>query len=399
MAVARLNPPRHADWFAYFPEDYRWSAAMALVLGGAAYGGADLGEADAAGRRLREVLGDDDAWFAIWRAEGDRLRGRAEAAEAAGHRLTAAGCYLRSTAYHQIGERFRTPKDEAALDVYRTAVDSFHRYAALTAWPRIEAVEVPFEGTSLPAYLVHAAAPAGARPPVTVFFDGLDITKEMCYLRGATELVGRGVSVLLVDGPGNGESIRFRGLPLRFDYERAGSAALDYLEGRDDVDAGRAGVIAISLGGYYAPRCASLDPRFRACVAWGAIWDYHATWQRRIESNFAGSLSVPGHHITWVLGVETLDEALVKLEDFRLDGVVQQMRCPFLVLHGEHDEQVPLEIAQRLYEASGSADKTLRVYTAAEGGAQHCQSDQMTVATADFADWLAEKLGAAGPLA
>lgn len=392
MATARLNPPQHADWFAYFPDDYRWSAAMALVLGAAAYGGADLGEADRVGRRLREHAGDDDAWFEAWRELGNDLRARGEAAEAAGRRLTAAGCYLRSTAYHQIGERFRTPKDATALEVYRASVDSFHRFAALSDGPRIEPVEVPFEDSSLPACLVHAEAPSGTRPPVAVYFDGLDITKEMCYLRGATELVRRGVSVLLVDGPGNGESIRFRGLPLRADYERAGSAAIDFLEGRDDVDAARVGVIAISLGGYYAPRCAALESRFRACVAWGAIWDYHATWKRRIEANFAGSLSVPGHHITWVLGVDTLDEALARLEDFRLDGVVQRMRCPFLVLHGEHDEQVPLEVAQRLYDAAGSSDKTLRVYTSAEGGAQHCQSDQLTIATADFADWLSEKL-------
>jgi dienelactone hydrolase len=389
-AAAQLNPPRHRDWFAYFPEDYRWSAAMALVLGTAAYGGADLGEADRAGRRLREHLGDDEAWFEVWREEGGRLRARAEAAEQAGRAQTAAAAYLRSCAYDQIGERFRTPKDEAALGCYRRSIDSFHRFAALTGAPRIEALEVPFEGTSMPAYLVR---PEGvARPPVVVYFDGLDITKEMCFLRGATELVRRGLAVLLVDGPGNGESIRFRGLPLRYDYDRAGSAALDYLEGRDDVDAARAGVLAISLGGYYAPRCASLDHRFQACVAWGAIWDYHATWKRRIEANFAGSLSVPGHHITWVLGVDTLEQALSKLEDFRLDGVVQRMRCPFLVLHGEHDEQVPLEVAEKLVAASGSTDKTLRVYSAEEGGAQHCQSDQLTIAVADFSDWLAEKL-------
>jgi dipeptidyl aminopeptidase/acylaminoacyl peptidase len=397
MSVAGLSRPRFADWFAYFPDDYRWSAAMALVLGAAAFGGSDLGEADHAGRRLRERVGDDEAWFEAWRQEGDRLRARAEAAEAAGRALTAAGAYLRSAAYHQIGERFRTPKDAPALDVHRTSVDSFHRFAELTDWPRLEPVEVPFEGTALPAYLVHARPGPGRRPPVVVYFDGLDITKEMCFLRGATDLVRRGVSVLLVDGPGNGESIRFRGLPLRSDSERAGSAAIDFLEARGDVDGSRVGVLGISLGGYYAPRCASLDHRFRACVAWGAIWDYHATWKRRIEANFAGSLSVPGHHITWVLGVDTLEQALERLEDFRLDGVVQQMRCPFLVLHGEHDEQVPLEVAQKLYEASGSADRTLRVYTAEEGGAQHCQSDQLTIATADLSDWLAEKLAAGAP--
>jgi hypothetical protein len=87
-----------------------------------------------------------------------------------------------------------------------------------------------------------------------VFFDGLDITKETQFLRGVPDLVRRGISVLVMNGPGTGEAIRFRGMPLRHDYEKARSACIDYLETRADVDAKRIGIIAISLGGYYAPR-------------------------------------------------------------------------------------------------------------------------------------------------
>ena len=36
------------------------------------------------------------------------------------------------------------------------------------------------------------------------------------------------------------------------------------------------------------------------------------------------------------------DEALKRLEPFKLDGVVQKITCPFLMLHGEGDEQIPL---------------------------------------------------------
>jgi alpha-beta hydrolase superfamily lysophospholipase len=391
MSNARLSPPARADWFQYFPEDYRWSAAMAVVLGSMSAGGADFGEVDRVGRRLRTHVGDDEAWFELWREEGDRVRELAEAAEREGRRLTAAAAYLRSSAYHQIGERFRTPKDELANDCYSVSIDSFGRYASLIDRPRIEKVEVPLDASAMPALMVHADG-AALRPPVVVYFDGLDITKEMCYVRGAEELARRGVSTLVVDGPGNGESVRFRNMPLRYDYEAAGSAALDYLATRDDVDAARVGVMGISLGGYYAPRCAAMDQRFRACVAWGAIWDYHATWKARLESNFTSAMSVPGHHISWVLGVDSVEAALAKLEDFRLDGVVHEMTCPFLVLHGEHDEQVPLSVAEQLLHAAGSHDKTLRVYTPAEGGAQHCQMDSPIGAITDFADWLSEKL-------
>jgi dipeptidyl aminopeptidase/acylaminoacyl peptidase len=394
MTTAPPIAPDYPGFFQYFPGEYRWSAAVEGLLGAAASGGAELGEVDRVASRLRADVGDDERWFEEWVAMGDYVRGVARRAERAGHALTAAGAYLRSCLYIQYGERFRTPKDRAALAAYKRAVESFHRFAALTDAPRIEPVEVPFERTALPAYLVHARNTRKRRPPVVVFFDGLDVTKEIQYAMAAPELTRRGMSVLLVDGPGNGEAIRFRRQYLRHDTESYGAAALDYLETRDDVDAKRAGVMAVSLGGYYAPRIASMEPRYRACVAWGAIWDYHATWRRRVEAAFRTDLSVPGHHIEWVLNAKSLDDALKRLEPFRLDGVVQRMRCPFLVLHGEDDRQVPLADAQALYRAAGSKDKTLRVFTREEGGAQHCQRDNRAIGVATIADWLAERLEA-----
>ena len=77
---------------------------------------------------------------------------------------------------------------------------------------------------------------------------------------------------------------------------------------------------------------------------------------------------------------------------YRLDGVVQKMRCPFLITHGEDDEQVPLEDAKALYNAAGSNDKTLRVFTAVEGGAQHCMRDYLSLGVYEMWNWLEDKL-------
>lgn len=384
--------PKQANWFTYFPSDYRWSAAICTMLGTASMGGSDIGEIDRAGRRLRDRLGDDEAWFEEWLRLANNVRQLAVDAETSGHLHSAATSYLRASCYFQWAERFETPKGVAALEAFKTSVDCFHQFAALTDRPRIEVVEVPYDGSRLPGYFVHAENTSLERPPCVVFFDGLDVTKEIQYVRGVPELVRRGISCLLMDGPGTGEAIRFRGMPLRHDYEVAGSACIDYLEGRADVDPDRIGIIAVSLGGYYAPRCAAMEPRFKACVAWGAIWDYHATWKKRIDAQFQTSLSVPGHHIGWILGVDTMGEVLEKLEDYRLDGVVQKMRCPFLITHGADDEQVPLADAEALYRASGSSDKTLRVFTTEEGGAQHCQRDYMSIAIMTMFDWLQDKL-------
>jgi dienelactone hydrolase len=381
-----------SKYFMYFPGNYRWSAAFINMLGMAPYGASDISELHKIGRLLHGKAADDDqAWFDSFVRVADEVHDRADKFDASGHRFSAAAFYARAANYYQMAERFRTPKDAKALDAFRTGVDCFHRFVANTD-VKIDIVEVPFEGGSLPGYFVHAQNTTAARTPCVVYFDGLDVTKELQYLRGAADLVKRGISCLVMDGPGTGEAIRFRGLHLRPDYEKAGSACIDFLTKRDDVDADRIGIVAVSLGGYYAPRCASLEPRFAACIAWGAIWDYHATWKKRIDAHFNAAMSVPGHHIMWILGVDSVEEALRRLEAYRLDGVVQKMRCPFLILHGADDEQIPLKDAQALYDASGAADKTLRVFTAEEGGAQHCQRDYLTLGVATMWDWFEDKL-------
>ncbi len=384
-----------ATWFTYFPDNYRWSAAISILCSMANWGGASMGEIDQVGRRLAKKIGDDNHWFREWERMGDHLRGLGLASERKKNNLSAADFHKRACMYYQLGERFRTPKDKKANACYRKALDCFARFARLTDRARIERVEIPYEnGKKLPAYFVHARNTKKAKPPVVVYFDGFDVSKEIQYVFGAEDLIRRGISVLLVDAPGNGESIRFRNLYLRHDHEVAGSAALDYLEKRKDVNARRAGVMGISLGGYYAPRNASMEKRFKACIAWGAQWDYQKIWKDRIATAYKTALSVPGHHLTWIFNVKTMDEALVKLEGFKLGGVVEKMRCPFLLMHGEDDQQISTRVARQLYNAVGSKDKTLKIFTGKEGGAQHCQMDNVTLAVSYMSDWLKEKLKA-----
>jgi len=283
------------------------------------------------------------------------------------------------------------PKDKIAFDAFRIGVECFHRFAGFID-VKIEIVEVPFVGGSFFGYFVYAQNAKSRCVSCVVFFDGFDVIKEIQYMRGVPDLIKCGISVLVMDGLGTGEAIRFRGHYLRHDYEVAGSACIDYLEKRDDVDLQRIGVVAISFGGYYAPRCAVMESRFAVCIVWGVQWDYYAIWKKRIDAAFKISLSVFGHYIMWIFGVDTFDAALKKLEPFQFDGVVQKMRCSFLIVHGAEDEQIPFADAQALYHAAGSQDKTLCVYTAEEGGAQHCQRDYLTLVVADMWNWFEDKL-------
>lgn len=388
--------------FMYFPDHYRWSHGMLHALGSAPWGGAELDEVHRTGLRLRGRVGDDGAWFAEWTrtAETAERIGRERAER--GRRASAAAYLLRAAHYYHIGERFLQPKTPAGLAAYRRGVECFRDAAEMMPGPRIEAVEVPYEGTTLPALFVHAGGPtprphaAAERAPAVVFFDGFDVTKEIQYFKGVADLAARGIACLLVDGPGNGEAIRFRGLALHHETERYATPAYEYLARREEVDPSRIGVMAISLGGYYAPRAAAFEPRFAACIAWGAQWDYHAVWKERLGRLARGealSLSVPWEHLLWIFGVKTPEEALRRLEGFRLEGVVEKIACPFLLLHGEGDSQIPLATAQACFDAVGSRRKTFKVFTRDEGGYHHCQVDNTGIATAYMWDWLEDVFG------
>jgi dienelactone hydrolase len=386
--------------FLYFPDNYRWSMGLLICLSGAPWTGIEIDEVNRVGRALAGKIGDDTAWFEEWTRMGDKIEKRGRDALRAGHKLTAASCFMRAARYYQTGERFIHPRSARSMDVYARSVTIFKEAAGMIRRPRIEAVEVPYASASLPALLVHPDSDAtGARQaPAMVFFDGFDVTKELQYGYGIPDLAARGIGCLIVDGPGNGESVRFRNLPLIAETERYATPAYEYLAGRPEFDEKRIGVMALSLGGYYAPRAAALEPRFACCVAWGAQWDYHEIWARRLEDLDSGkvlSLSVPPEHLQWALGVSDRTSALKKLEGFRLDGIVQKMACPFLLLHGAGDQQIPLELAERLFDAVGSKQKLLKIFSRQEGGFHHCQVDNLTIGVHTMFDWIADVLNAA----
>ena len=377
-------------WFHYFPDHFMWSQGIMMAIETAAWGAGSFGEADQVGQRLRGHLGDNDAWYREWSRLADRIESEAKRQATFGHQITAGGAFLRAATYHFMAERFLHPGEEK-MDSYRKVLKCFEE-AARRRMPRLEKVDIPYEGKALAAYYLPPDGPGPYR--TMVFFDGLDIAKEITTPTAAVELSKRGVATLVVDGPGQGETLRLRGIPSRYDYEVPAAAAVDYLETRPDVDRSRIGVMAISMGGYYAPRAAAFEKRFKICVAWGAHFDYHAVWVKRRQHMEAGgsTASAPNFHLPWVLGVADMDAAMDKLRNYTLVNVAKNIACPLLVAHGENDSIVPVEMAHRLYQAAGSKTKELRIFTAEEGGSEHCMEDNRQLGTAYIADWIADHL-------
>ena len=382
--------------FTYFPENYRWSHGLLIGLNTAPWGGAEIGEVNRVGLRLKNRVGDDHAWFREWAREARTVEDRGRERLADGRTVSGAQYLQRASIYYHVGERFLQPKDQEGLDAYIRGVHCLRDAAPHIRRPRMEHVEIPYEGASIPAIYVHAEpVNQSGKTPAMVFFDGLDVTKEIQYFKGVADLVARGIACLIVDGPGNGESIRFRNLYLHHETERYATPAWEWLAARPEIDAKRIGVMAISLGGYYAPRAAAFEPRYACCIAWGAQWDYEKIWRQRFERlarSDVPALSVASAHILWVVNATSQEQALKRLEPFKLDGVVQKIACPFLMLHGEGDEQIPLVEAKKCFDAVGSKQKTMRLFSREEGGYHHCQIDNQSICCSAMWDWLEQVL-------
>ena len=172
------------------------------------------------------------------------------------------------------------------------------------------------------------------------------------------------------------------------------SKVVDWLETRSEVDPKRIGCQGVSLGGYYCPRAVAMEPRFACGVAWGANHDWRDVQKRRLEKE--GDFPVPHYwaHVCWVWGAKDIDEFMRIAENVHLDGVVEKIRVPFLVTHGEKDSQIPLKWAHRTYEQLvNSSKRELKIFTDREGGVQHASFDNVINAGHYISDWVAETLG------
>ena len=155
-------------------------------------------------------------------------------------------------------------------------------------------------------------------------------------------LLSRGLATVTFDGPGQGET--WERMPGRVDWEKAASAVVDFVEKRTDLDSSRIVAVGVSLGGYLVMRSAALEPRIRAAAGIGGRFDQS---DRDLEDPMHG----PRFLHFW--GVRTVAEARPLMTASTLDGVIEKMDRPILVVHGARDTLATPENAHRIVERTG----------------------------------------------
>jgi predicted amidohydrolase/dienelactone hydrolase len=313
-----------------------------------------------------------DDWCREWGRTARHYEQLAETAEEAGRAMTAGEAWRRAALCWHWGKFVFVDHPDEQRAAHERTVACFGRGAG-TLGPPAELVRVPYAGTTLAAYL--RVPGAGGRYPAVIMMPGLDSVKE--ELQATAEyMLNRGLAVIAVDGPGQGEA-EYE-LPIEPAYERVTAAVADYLQGREEIDPERIGGFGVSLGGYYAARSAAYEPRLRAAVAlagpyrWDLDWDAlppqtRATFERR---SGAGSPA----------------EARKRAGALTLEDAAARITCPLLVAHGGRDRLIPPYHAERLARDAPGAELML-IPDGSHGLTNHAFESRSAMA-----DWLAAHL-------
>ena len=302
--------------------DHVWRANGIRLVGD----GVPAGDVAAA----RAQLSRWDDWYPFWADRGDRYETLAREAIQKRRRQSAGELFWQACLSYHYAQFlwFHDPKNREAGQ--RRKVELYKQAAPLFAAPA-ERFDLSFEGFTVPGYL-RVPATRNGRVPAAIILGGLESTKEESYLF-ENLCLARGLATCTFDGPGQGEM--YFHAKLRPDFHRFASKVLDWLEQRPEIDPDRLGVIGRSLGGFYAVHTAAHEPRLKACVCWGVLFDlsYYDTMAEPSRRGFAYVAGYDDHADAAPYLKKTLD----------LAGQAERVRCPIYVLHGALDRLIPVD--------------------------------------------------------
>lgn len=379
--------------FEYFP-NYIWnlSVAIAMESGGA------IGEIVDMCQPIRDAAASGaDAgtaqFMAEWAKTADKLAALAGEDLERGRAFSAADKLRRAALYYLTAERMQGHGHPGRKETFARAQEAFATYARL-AGENCERIDIPYRGATIPGLLTRAEGVDGPAPCV-LFVNGLDSCKELLYWTFLPhELARRGISTLCIDQPGTGEAIRLSGLVATPFTEEWASPCADWMAAHPEVDANRLGIAGISLGGHFVGRAAAFEPRFASAAVWGANHNWAEVQQKRLRREGENPVPHYWNHVMWVFGASDMDDFFRKIEGMTLNGIMDRVRMPFLVTHGQSDRQISVDYAHQTYDQLINAPRReLKIFTPREGGVEHVGADNMSFGRHYIADWFAETLG------
>lgn len=216
--------------------------------------------------------------------------------------------------------------------------ECYSAYARL-ADHHVERVEIPFEGSYLPAWFHLPPGYEGGALPAVVSCGGMDAPKELNVSLYGDKFLQRSFAVLAFDGPGQGEA-PIRGVKFTpTNWIDAGNAVMDWLGGRREVDQDKICAFGLSFGSYWMTQIAATQPRLKGAAV--GLVCHEPTGHMIFE------MASPTYkaRFMWMSGYEYDEQGFDENVAAHLDlmPLVANMEVPWLVVAGDEDELSPVE--------------------------------------------------------
>ncbi|MFL6456573.1 MAG: alpha/beta hydrolase family protein [Nitrososphaeraceae archaeon] len=399
-------------------QDPTFSIQLLRAVGETYYKGADIGECLSTAYRIKE--GDFESWYKEWLNTAQRVHRYADNSITAGHKVSAREAYLRASNYYRLAEFFlMDPEDPRIQTTWGNSKECFRKAAELFSPPFvIEPIEIPYEQTTLPGYLYkiddyydnYSNDSKHSKPrPTLIAHGGFDSTLEELYTSAAPALE-RGYNCLTFEGPGQGGVIRKQKIPFRYDWEKVVTPVVDYVLANrtKEIDPNRIALMGMSMGGYLAARAAAFEHRISACILYNGVYDGYDAFAssfpkpllNAIEDGDSGVVNMvlgilmesdPNirfnmKHGMWTAGVNTPFELIQQSKNYTIKDIVQNIKCPTLVLEAEKDDSFPGQ-PKKVYDALTCPKSYIR-FTEQEGAEEHCQCGAPALSNQRIFDWL-----------
>jgi pimeloyl-ACP methyl ester carboxylesterase len=389
--------------------DDEFNYQLIRALGVADYGGSTVGECLAVVAEITD--GSPQSWVLAFERLALRVEERGRASLDDGHSVSGRDHLLRASTYYRTAEYYADDEGGRSQSLGERSQDCFAEGAALLDQP-VERIEVPFDGGSLPGYLVRPSVDDGEGPfPTLIGVGGFDSSAEELYFHLGAPGGERGWNVFVFDGPGQPGCMRVSPtMTFRPDYEVPLAAVIDFLCLRPDVDRGRVALAGQSFGSYFAARGAAADARVGALVAnppvvdmgrymeaWVGTEVYRMARDVRPEDVIGVPEDLMPRQMQWGIaaichrfGVSSFHAWRDAMLAYRLDGMTSAVRCPVLALMGDREGTEPrAQFDAFVAEVAGPVTPVL--FTAQDGAAAHCQSDNIRLSAQVTFDWLDQK--------
>lgn len=343
-------------------KDSSFHFELLYTLGNAAFGAGDINEVLAEAKGMKP--GNFSNWLEKFQDLAERTKATAEDPDNAYDPVNVREAWFATANYYRQAdfynhENWSDPRINSFWDEQRSAFDK-----GLAALPIPgERIQIPTKDFTIEA-IWYTPALDKVKRPTLVIGNGYDAAQEDSYHYLVAPALERGWNVMTYEGPGQPTVRRNDDIGFIPKWEKVVTPVIDELMRRKKcvVDKERLTLVGISMGGYLAARAAAFEPRIKALVLNGGVWNIHDAYASQLPPSLqelfeagdkekfdaaAGQIfsspEVPTTvrwgltHGLWAFKKKSAYEWLTSLKAYKLKDVVDKIKVPVLVVDSEFE--------------------------------------------------------------